>query len=193
VALIVVGGSARGVGKTSVVCGLIARLPEYRWTAIKIAPHHHGSACGSGVSVCVETDSAAATDSSRYLAAGAVRSLWIAAPSLPDALPRIREEIARSENAILESNSILDFLAPDLYLSVVDPAIPDCKPSARRLLPRAHAILIASRDAPAPLPTDLDRAIPPSTPRFSVAPPHYVTEEVANFVRARLSAPAASR
>lgn len=191
-AVIVVGGSARNIGKTSVVCGLIARLPEFRWTAIKIAPHHHGSS-HSGLSVCVETDASAATDSSRYLAAGAARSLWIAAPSLPEALPQIREEIARSPNTILESNSILAFLDPKLYLSLIDPTIADCKPSARRFLPRASAILIASRDPAATLPADIAGVIPPSTPRFSVAPPHYVTEEVANFARTHLSAPAASR
>jgi hypothetical protein len=36
-AIIVVGGSNSGVGKTSLVCGLIAALTEYRWTAVKIA------------------------------------------------------------------------------------------------------------------------------------------------------------
>jgi molybdopterin-guanine dinucleotide biosynthesis protein len=38
-AIIVVGGSNRGVGKTALVCGLIAALPEYRWAAVKIASH----------------------------------------------------------------------------------------------------------------------------------------------------------
>lgn len=40
-AIIVVGGSNRGVGKTTLVCGLIAALPEYRWNAIKITTHDH--------------------------------------------------------------------------------------------------------------------------------------------------------
>jgi hypothetical protein len=40
-AIIVVGGSNRGVGKTGLVCGLIAELPEYRWTAVKITTHSH--------------------------------------------------------------------------------------------------------------------------------------------------------
>ena len=38
-AIIVVGGSNRGVGKTALVCGLIAALPEYRWAAVKISSH----------------------------------------------------------------------------------------------------------------------------------------------------------
>jgi hypothetical protein len=40
-AIIVVGGSNRGVGKTALVCGLIAALPDYRWTAVKITTHSH--------------------------------------------------------------------------------------------------------------------------------------------------------
>ena len=40
-AIIVVGGSNRGVGKTALVCGLIAALPEYRWAAIKITSRDH--------------------------------------------------------------------------------------------------------------------------------------------------------
>lgn len=40
-AIIVVGGSNRGVGKTTLVCGLIAALPEYRWNAIKVTTHDH--------------------------------------------------------------------------------------------------------------------------------------------------------
>jgi hypothetical protein len=40
-AIIVVGGSNRGVGKTSLVCALIAALPEYRWVAVKITTHNH--------------------------------------------------------------------------------------------------------------------------------------------------------
>ena len=38
-ALIVIGGHSRNVGKTSVVAGLIAALPEYNWTAFKITQH----------------------------------------------------------------------------------------------------------------------------------------------------------
>ena len=36
-----VGGSNRGVGKTTLVCALIAALPEYRWNAVKITTHDH--------------------------------------------------------------------------------------------------------------------------------------------------------
>ena len=65
-----------------------------------------------------------------------------AAGTLAEAMPRIREELARAENAVIESNSILRFLAPDLYLSVLDPAVEDFKESARYFLDRADAVLV---------------------------------------------------
>jgi len=37
-------------------------------------------------------------------------------------MPTVRRKLAESGNAILESNSILKFLRPDLYLTVLDPA-----------------------------------------------------------------------
>ena len=40
-------------------------------------------------------------------------------------MPRIRKELAGAENAVIESNSILRFLRPDLYLSVLDPGVVD--------------------------------------------------------------------
>ena len=41
-AIIVVGGSNRGAGKTALVCGLIAALPEFHWIAVKVTDHDHG-------------------------------------------------------------------------------------------------------------------------------------------------------
>ena len=46
-AVVVIGGHSRSVGKTSVVAGLIAALPEYSWHAMKITQFGHGGAEGS--------------------------------------------------------------------------------------------------------------------------------------------------
>ena len=40
-AIVVIGGHSRNIGKTSVVCALIAAMPERRWTAIKITQCKH--------------------------------------------------------------------------------------------------------------------------------------------------------
>src|ERR1700727_2561758 len=116
-AIVVVGGHTRNIGKTSVVAGLIAALPARRWTAIKITQFGHGVCSANGqpcdcetadhaIALSEESDPETGTDSSRYLAAGAVRSLWVRTRQgqLSEAMPRIRAEIARSDNVIFESN-----------------------------------------------------------------------------------------
>ena len=48
-AVVVVGGGGRGAGKTSLVCGVIAALPEMQWVAVKIAkPRTYANAAGLG-------------------------------------------------------------------------------------------------------------------------------------------------
>jgi len=47
-AVVVVGGHSRSVGKTSVVAGLIAALPEYAWNAMKITQFGHGVCSRNG-------------------------------------------------------------------------------------------------------------------------------------------------
>ncbi len=154
-AILVIGGHSRSIGKTSVVAGLISALPEMRWTAFKITQFGHGVCSANGepcdcetadhaVAVSEERDGASGTDSARYLAAGAVRSFWVRTRQgqLAEAMPRIRRELERAENAVIESNSILRFLRPDLYLSVLDPGVEDFKDSARLYLDRADAVLV---------------------------------------------------
>ena len=41
-AIVVVGGQSRNLGKTSVVAGLIAAMRERNWTAAKITQYGHG-------------------------------------------------------------------------------------------------------------------------------------------------------
>jgi molybdopterin-guanine dinucleotide biosynthesis protein len=194
VAVIVIGGHSRNIGKTSVVAGLITRLPEFHWTAFKITQYGHGFCTADGkpcqcqtedscVSLSTENEAASGTDTSRFLAAGAARSIWVRTRigMLADAMPRIEKELAACENAILESNSILEFLTPDLYLTVLDPAVADFKDSARRFLDRADAVLISSGKRTAGDPAVDEK------PRFWVPPPEYISVELVDFVRARLA------
>ena len=57
-------------------------------------------------------------------------------------MPTVRRRIADAENVILESNSILKFVRPDLYLTVLDPENPDFKKSAQEFLDRADAVIL---------------------------------------------------
>ena len=154
--VVVVGGHTRNIGKTSVVCEIIRAFPERRWTAVKITQYGHGVCSANGEACdCVTADHSMAlsqeregtsgTDSSRYLVAGAERSFWLrtAQGNLAEAMPRLRALIAGSEgDVILESNSVLRFLRPDVYVSVLDPAVEDFKPSALQYLDRADAVVL---------------------------------------------------
>src|SRR6266700_6527202 len=198
-AIVVVGGHTRNIGKTSVVAGLIAALPEMHWTAFKITQHGHGMCSANGepcdcetaehtVAVTEERNGSTGTDSARFLAAGAVRSFWVRTRQgdLAEAMPRIRKEIARAENVLIESNSILRFLRPDLYLSVLDPETADFKESAKYFLDRADAVLVAEGDLGRPEWKGVSLKLVEGTPILAMRPPVYVTEEVLAFVKSRL-------
>ena len=201
-AVVVVGGHTRNIGKTSVVAGLIAALPEMRWTAFKVTQFGHGMCSANGEPCDCETAEHTVavseerlggndtTDSGRYLAAGAVRSFWVRTRQgdLSEAMPRIRKELGRAENAVIESNSILRFLRPDLYLSVLDPETVDFKDSARYFLDRADAILVPEGELGRPEWKGVSLKLVEGTPVLAMRPPVYATDEVVDFVRQRLQA-----
>ncbi|HEX5236035.1 MAG TPA: hypothetical protein VFW25_11970 [Silvibacterium sp.] len=199
-AVIVVGGHSRSVGKTSVVAGLIARLPEMRWTALKITQYGHGFCTADGapcdcatddhtLAISEERNALSGTDTARFLAAGAARSVWVRTRQgmLADAMPRIRKELAVAENAILESNSVMQFLQPDLYLSVLDAGTADFKDSARLFLDRADAVLVRATELE-PRWTGVSAKLIEDKPRFVIRPPEYVADELVEFVRDALRA-----
>ena len=201
-AIVVVGGHTRNIGKTSVVAGLIASLPQMEWTAFKVTQFGHGICSANGEPCDCETDahtvavtdehsSSSGTDSARFLAAGAVRSYWVRTRQgqLAEAMPRVRRELARAKNAILESNSIVRFLKPDLYLTVLDPAIRDFKPSAQYFLDRADAVLWSGTHA-APedvaWPSEWPRLLR-NKPQFFVGAPDYKCAALTEFVKQRIA------
>jgi len=199
-AIVVVGGHSRSVGKTSVVANVIARLPERNWTACKITQFGHGFCTANGepcdcqtdehtIAITAERDPATGTDSARFLAAGARRSLWVRTRigRLGEAMPRIRQEIEAAENIIFESNSLLQFLRPDLYLTVLDHATADFKDTARLFLDRADAVLLrASGQQLTPQWNQVSLKLLAGKPRFLVSPPDYIGDDLVAFVEERL-------
>ncbi len=152
--IVVVGGHTRNIGKTTLMESILRATPQLHWTAMKITQFGHGVCSANGdpcdcdtgehtVAVSEERHADSGTDTARMLRAGAHRVLWVRTRQgqLADAMPRIRKEAALATNLLLESNSVLRFLRPDLYLAVLDPANPDFKPSALRYLDRADALL----------------------------------------------------
>jgi hypothetical protein len=170
--VIIVGGHTRTIGKTQLVCDVIAAFPATRWIAGKITQYGHGVCaqnghdcdCAPDEHICAiswEHSAATGTDSSRFLAAGAQRSFWLRTKQgfLAEGLPILRQAIgeiseSESENAngredaqqstalIVESNSLMQFVKPTLFFAVLDPAKEDFKDSARAALDRADALVL---------------------------------------------------
>lgn len=161
--LIVVGGHTRSIGKTQLVCDVIGAFPHANWVAGKITQYGHGVCAQNGENcdcapdehICAidwETRADTGTDSARFLAAGAKRAFWLRTkqgylaegmPMLREALVGIlREEDGDSATVIVESNSLMQFVKPSLYLAVVDPTREDFKDSARAALDRADVLVL---------------------------------------------------
>ena len=198
-ATIVVGGHSRSVGKTSVVAGIIAALPAQQWTAVKITQFGHGicSVNGKGchcavdehtIAISEERDRSGKTDTSRFLAAGAQRALWVRTKQghLAEAMPALRQRLAEAVNVIMESNSVMQFLRPDIYLSVLDHATADFKPSAREFLEFADALLVHESES-GPLWSDLSLEPIQNKLQFTISPPQYVTPELIAWLKHKLN------
>lgn len=205
--MVMIGGHTRNIGKTSVVEGIIRAMPEMNWTAVKITQFGHGvcsvngEACECAVndhqfSISEERKNDSGTDTARFLAAGARRSVWVRTRQgeLFTALASLRKEVESDEFVIVESNSLRRFMKPTLYIQVLDPLNPDFKPSARQFFDLVDAYLLAVRpcnhyslslrgEKAALLAREVER----EKPYFTIsAEEHFMSQPLIDFVRARL-------
>jgi molybdopterin-guanine dinucleotide biosynthesis protein len=203
--LVMVGGHSRSVGKTSVVAGIVGGLRHFNWTAAKITQFGHGvcsvngETCGCAVSehqfsITEERHRDTGTDTARFLAAGASRSLWVRTKQgeLVTALPTFTAKIEADEFVIVESNSLRRFITPALYIQVLDTANQDFKASAQQFFDLSDAyILVRKIGQPHPIPTNnvlLSREIEKRKPCFTVnEEDQFISQEVIEFVRSKLA------
>jgi hypothetical protein len=207
--VIVVGGHTRSIGKTQLVCDLIAAFPNENWVAGKITQYGHGVCAQNGENCDCAPDEhvcaiswekrASETDSGRFLAAGARRSFWLRTKQgfLAEGMPLLRTALNELEDedrsilgrVILESNTLLQFLKPSLYLMVLDPSKADFKESARLQMDRASAFVLRQplRDAGTEvawmgLPRQLLRGKPKFLQREGEALPPSLLEQVQGII-----------
>jgi hypothetical protein len=115
-----------------------------------------------------ETASNSATDTGRFLAAGAVRALLLEAddPNLPDAITKLLEFLrdARAGWIICETTRAAPLLAARLFLMVAggDPHV--VKASAQRMEPLADAMVVC---APADSAVVCSAVVPGGMPKES--------------------------
>lgn len=152
--IITVSGAQSGVGKTAVAEMLLKKLKD--WSALKITLTHRDGVCPvhkdchtcdelhSDFSIISKKDiiEAKGKDTQRLKSAGAKKVLWLKAK--PEALEKgIKKAISlfkKTKGLIIESNSALKYLKPDLALFVKrkDSIL---KPSAKEILNNIDLII----------------------------------------------------
>jgi hypothetical protein len=199
--LLVIGGHSRNIGKTSLAAGLISALNEFDWTAVKLTQFGHnvcssdGHACDCAPSdpdhpyaISREEDARGDSDTSRLLRAGAREAYWVRTRvgELDEVIPALRKLLTGRSHVLMESNSILDHLRPDLYLPVLDVEVSDFKASSRSFFARADAFVVRSRPESVSTWEGIDLSILNERPVFPVEPPRYCSDSVVDFARPRL-------
>ena len=149
ITIITVSGAQSGVGKTKVAEILLRALKG--WDALKITVAHRKGECPvrKGCHTCDELDSGFSIvsnkriiesygkDTARFKQAGAKKVLWLR--SSPRALEKgVKQALSLFQGVkglIIESNSALKYLKPDLAI-LVKRKDSILKPSARQILER---------------------------------------------------------
>lgn len=201
--IVVVGGQAHKVGKTSVVTGLIRGLRSRGWTAVKISRHRtrlaHGddrstrrAAPPRGFILREERKASITTDTGRFLLAGAKRALWLRArsASLAQAVGTLLEKLQGERNVIIESSSMLGLLKPTVGVVVLDSARREFKANVRRTLAQADAIVRVETGGGTSCPS---LPIPSGIAVFPVTRQDYFNPELCRFVRRKLRHSTGSR
>jgi molybdopterin-guanine dinucleotide biosynthesis protein len=154
-----IGGYSSNVGKTTVLCELLAAFPG--WEAIKTTRGHYRSCGKDPVACCVShllsaepvvRSGRAATyepgkDTGRYWDAGATNVHWLIATD-DQVAPGIREALSRVEAAgvFVEGNSFAQYVEVDFFVMVHRADDLKIKKSAREVLDTADVIYDSSKN-----------------------------------------------
>lgn len=193
-AIIVVGGSSQGAGKTTLVCGLITALPEFHWNAVKITTHDHGQ----HTPIWEEMRPGEETDTARYLAAGAARAFLVTPPApsrsqeldLPPLLDELWPNFGRGSNLIFESNSVVHHVRANVCLMIQavpkrELPLPERKPSFIAAVGHADAMVsLANSDWVNA--TGLNLVGQEPKPIFHLANLRRISDEMLDWIRPRL-------
>lgn len=188
-AIIVVGGHARNVGKTSVVAGLISAFPQYSWTAIKISSHRHSELLDKDADeIFEEKDRGGSSDTSRFLAAGASRSLWarMSEDNTESTLQKLIPIIQTDPFVIVESNYILKFLRPDFYILVLRRDVEEFKDSAKETLNQADALVLVDSGCSPPAWKGLSSDALQNIPLFTASEPQSIPKGLIDLIQSRI-------
>lgn len=126
--LLIIGGTGRDAGKSTLAALLISRYKDPGVTGVKITPHPHPDMAGltlmadnNGFQVFEEKDNKSEKDSSRMLRAGALKVFLIvtAEENLGEAFATLKPMLPKGLPVICESPALRRFVEPDLFILMV--------------------------------------------------------------------------
>ena len=139
--IIGIGGSGSGAGKTTLAAMLLKKLPG--WGAIKFTK----SALFSSITDDEEVISQEGKDTKIMLDSGAGKVLWVSSPSsgLAETASMAVEMLAQFKGIVVEGNSIIEVLKPDIVIFVKGPA-KELKKGSERVLSMADVFIGEKED-----------------------------------------------
>lgn len=158
--VVAVSGFSSNVGKTTLVCELLQRLPG--WEAIKLTRGHYRSCGRDPAGCCVsdlirdepvirsgrEANYQAGKDTARFWDAGASNVHWVIVSD--DQVERgIKQALGlvEAQGVVIEGNSFLEYVPADLAIMCARSDGGKVKPSARAALRRCDLLYLSSLNA----------------------------------------------
>ena len=146
--LIAVGGQTKDIGKTTLICNIIATFPQFAWTAIKFSTHAHAPVNtelvfeSQGVSIRRQSRAGEDSDTARFLKAGAQHALFVQSKTANQrtACEILLKQLSSTSHVIVESTQAAEFLKPDLFLMLVG-STAAVKESYQKAMERADAFI----------------------------------------------------
>ena len=145
--IIGVGGAYSGTGKTTFASLILGRLKG--WGAIKYTKTAIYCSVTDDVSILSEEGK----DTSRLLNSGAEKVLWVKSPyeNLAEILPMAIENLSSREGIVVEGNSAIEVLKPDIVIFLAGSEEDKTKSSAEKII-RMADIIIYEKKPPSGIP-----------------------------------------
>ena len=149
--IILIAGSGRNVGKTTLACQLIKTENKKGINAVKITPHFHEPTPGlievekgDNWMIYEETNSLTKKDSSLFLHNGAKKSFLIQSEkeNLGEAFSALRNLLPKNNPVIIESTGLTEIIKPGLLIFVLPDG--ECKKTEiESMLEQADLIVVS--------------------------------------------------
>ena len=158
---IVLGSTGRNSGKTELACAIIRAFHrEYPIVGVKVttvtdderACPRGGDGCGAcstlegDFQIGEERGGHPGKDTARLLESGARRVFWVRCRrgQVRAALEGLAPRLARRDLVVVESNSLVQAIEPDLFFMVRDARASSIKPTAAAVMPLAHRVVVST-------------------------------------------------